>query len=181
MSLSWEREVLESLVQSRHVRGPLLSYLLAPGISNLCFEEVVTRVIQENWETHERVKERFRSSLNSSCCQLAKLLQELDELSQGIEAAVDRKLRKETETRMGILQTALSKVEVSIDESEDHLEESQMREEEARQEDRGQSDSSEEQDGDVIVEGAQGSGPTSVGTTGPPIPMASIQEAEPAM
>ena len=42
MSLSWEREASESLVQSRHVRGPLLSYLLAPGTSNLHFEEVVT-------------------------------------------------------------------------------------------------------------------------------------------
>ena len=66
MSLSWEREASESLVLSRHVRGPLLSYLLAPRTGNLRFEVVVTRVIQENWETHERVKERFRSSLNSS-------------------------------------------------------------------------------------------------------------------
>ena len=92
MSLSWEREASESLVLSRHVRGPLLSYLLAPGTGNLHFEEVATRVIQENWEMHERVKERFRSSLNSNCRQRAKLLQELDELSQGIEAAVDSKL-----------------------------------------------------------------------------------------
>ena len=68
MSLSWEREASESLVQSRHVRGPLLSYLLAPGTGNLCFEEVVTRVLHENWEKHERAKERFRSSLNSSHC-----------------------------------------------------------------------------------------------------------------
>ena len=103
MSLSWERKASESLVQSRHIRGPLLSYLLVPGTSNLRFEEVVTRVIQENWETHERVKGRFRSSLNSSRRQWAKLLQELDELSQGIEAAADRKLCKETEARMGIL------------------------------------------------------------------------------
>ena len=66
MSLSWEKEALESLVQSRHIRGPLLSYLLAPGTSNLHFEEVVSRVLQENWEKHERAKERFRSSLNSS-------------------------------------------------------------------------------------------------------------------
>ena len=66
-------------------------------------------------------------------------------------------------------------------ESKDHLEESRMREEEAHQEDRGQSDSSEEQDGDVIVEGAQESGPTSVEATGPPIPTASIQEVELAM
>ena len=88
---------------SRHIRGPLLSYLLAPGTSNLHFEEVATRVIQENWEMHERVKERFRSSLNSNHHWWAKLLQELNELSQGIEAVVDRKLRKETEIRMGVL------------------------------------------------------------------------------
>ena len=61
MSLSWEREASESLVLLRHIRGPLLSYLLAPGTSNLRFEEVATLVIQENWETHERVKERFRA------------------------------------------------------------------------------------------------------------------------
>ena len=42
MSLSWEREASESLVQSRHDRGPLLSYLLAPRTGNLHFEEVVT-------------------------------------------------------------------------------------------------------------------------------------------
>ena len=181
MSLSWEREASESLVQSRHVRGPLLSYLLAPRTGNLCFEEVVTQVVQENWETHERAKERFRSSLNSSRHQWAKLLQELDELSQGIEAAMDRKLHKETETRIGVLRTTLRKVKTSIDESKDHLEESRMREEEAHQEDRGQSNSSKEQDGDIIEEGAQESGPTSAEATGPPIPTASIQEAERAM
>ena len=137
MSLSWEREALESLVQSRHVRGPLLSYLLAPRTSNLHFKEVVTRVLQENWENHERVKERFRSSLNSSHCQWTMLSRKLNELSQGIEVAADRKLHKKTEERMGILQTALKKVEASMAESKDHLEESQMREEEARQEDEG--------------------------------------------
>ena len=93
-----------------------------------------------------RAKERFRSMLNSSCCQWARLLQELDELSQGIEATADRKLHKQTEERMGILQIALEKVETSIAESEDHLEEGWMREEEAHQEDRDQSGSSEKQD-----------------------------------
>ena len=66
MSLSCEKEASESLVQSRHIRGPLLSYLLAPRTSNFGFEEVVSRVLQENWEKHERAKERFRSSLSSS-------------------------------------------------------------------------------------------------------------------
>ena len=181
MSLSWEREALESLVPLRHVRGTLLGYLLAPGTGNLCFEEVVTQGIQENWEAHERVKERFRSSLNSSRCQRATLLKELDDLSQGIEAATDRKLRKETEARMDILRTALKKVEALINESEDRLKESRMREEEAHQGDRGESDSSEEQDRDVIVEEEQESGPTGAEAQGPPTSMASVPAAEPSM
>ena len=98
-----------------------------------------------------------------------------------IEAAADRKLRKETETRVGVLCTALRKVEASINKSKDHLEDSQMREEEAHQKDQGESGSSEEQDGDVIVEGAQESGPTGAEATDPPILTASTQEAESAM
>ena len=74
MSLSWEKEASESLVQSRHSKGLLLSYLLASGTSNLHFEEVVSRVLPENWEEHERVKEKFRSSLNRSLRQWARLL-----------------------------------------------------------------------------------------------------------
>ena len=103
MSLSWEREASESLVQSRHVRGPLLSYLLAPGTGNLHFEEVVSRVLQENWEKHERVKERFRSSLNSSHCRWTRLIRELDEMSQGMEGAAYWKVHKDIEERMGVL------------------------------------------------------------------------------
>ena len=62
-------------------------------------------------------------------------------------------------------------------ESEDHLEVSQMREEEVRQEDRGQSDSSEGEDGDIVVEGAKGSGPTGVEDVSP----LRSQEAVPSM
>ena len=137
MSLSWEREASESLVQSRHIRGHLLSYLLSPGTGNLRFEEVVSRVLQENWEKHERAKERFRSSLNSSHCRQTRLSRELDELSQRMEGAVDRKVRKEIKERMGILQTALKKAEASMAESENHLEESQIWGGEARQGDQG--------------------------------------------
>ena len=56
-----------------------------------------------------------------------------------------------------------------------------MREEEAHQVDRGQSDPNTDEDGDVIVEGAQESGPTTAEATGPPIPMASTQEAKRTM
>ena len=49
------------------------------------------------------MKERFRSSLNSSHRRLTRLSQELDELSQGREATADKRICKETEARMGIL------------------------------------------------------------------------------
>ena len=92
-----------------------------------------------------------------------------------------QKTRKETETRMGVLRIALKKVEASINESEDCLKESQIREEEAHQGDRGESDSSEEQDRDVIVEEQQESGPTGAEALGPPTPLAGVQAAEPSM
>ena len=177
MTLSWEREASESLVQSRHSKGLLLSYLLAPGTGNFRFEEVVNRVLQENWEEHKKAKDKSRSSLNRSLHWWAVLLEELDELSKKLEAAKDRKVWKEVDKRMGVVQTALDKAEASIARNEACLEESQIWEEEARQGDQGQSDSSEEQDNDVVVEGLEESGPTGVESTNP----LGNQEAEPSM
>ena len=94
-----------------------------------------------------------------------------------MEGAADRKVCKEIEERMGILQTALKKAEALMAESEDHLEESQIRDEEACQGDQGKSDSSEGQDGDVVVEGQEESGSTGAESTGP----LRSQEAEPSM
>ena len=98
-------------------------------------------------------------------------------MSQGMEATTDSRVWKEIEERMGVLQTALKKVEASISENKDHLEESQIWEEEASQGGQGQSNSSEGQDGDVVVEGAEESGPTGAEATGP----LRSQEAEPSM
>ena len=177
MSLSWEKEASESLVQSKHSKGLLLSYLLAPGTGNLCFEEVVNRVLQENWEEHERAKEKFRSSLNRSHCQWTRLSQELNDLSQGMEAVTDRKVQKEIEERMSVLQTTLKEVEASVTKSEDHLEESWIREEEACHGDQGQSNSSEEHKDDVMVQEPEEGGLTGPESTNPP----GNQETEPSM
>ena len=73
MSLSWDKEASKTLVQLRHSRGPLLSYFLAPGTGNLCYEVVVSRVLQENLEKHEEAKGKFRSSLNRSHRQQTRL------------------------------------------------------------------------------------------------------------
>ena len=164
---------------SRHVRGPLLSYLLAPGTSNLHFKEVATQVVEENWEVHKRAKGRLRTSLHSNHHQQAKLLKELDDLSKGLEAT--RKPHKETEIRIGVLSSTLRKVETSISESEDHLEESWIREEEAHPVDWDQSNSNTDNDRDVVVEGEQDTGPTSAEALDPPTPTVSTPEAEHTM
>ena len=103
MTLSWEKEASESLVQLRHSKGLLLSYLLAPRTGNLHFEEVVNRVLQKNHEEHERARKKSVSSLNRSLHQWAKLLEELDELSKRLQAAKDEKAWKEIDERMGVI------------------------------------------------------------------------------
>ena len=175
MTLSWEKEASESLVQLRHSKGLLLSYLLAPGIGNLCFEEVVNRVLQENHEEHERARKKSVSSLNRSLCWWVKLLEELDELSKGLEATQDEKAWEEIDERMGVIQTAFEKAEASIAEKEACLEESWMWEEEAHHGDQGQSDSSEGQSDN-------GTEPEESGLTGAEStsPLRS-QETEPSM
>ena len=90
---------------------------------------------------------------------------------------MDRKAQKEIDERMGIIRTALEKAKASVAENEDHLEESWIREEEAHQGDQGQSNSSERQDDDVMVEGPEESGPTGVESTS----LLRSQEAEPSM
>ena len=90
------------------------------------------------------------------------------------EAGLGACKRKKTDAEQ---QAPGLEVETSIAKSEEHLKESQMREEEARQQDRGQSDSSKEQDRDVVVEGAEGSGPTGAEAIGP----LRSQDAEPTM
>ena len=158
-------------------KGLLLSYLLAPGTGNLRFKEVVNRVLQENWEEHKKAKEKSRSSLNRSLHQQAMLLEELDELSKKLQAAKDKKVQKDVDERMGVVRTALNKAEASITRNKACLEESQIQEEEACQEHQGQSDSSEEQEDNIVVERPEESAPTSVESTN----TLRNQEAEPSM
>ena len=94
-----------------------------------------------------------------------------------MEAATDEKAQKKIDERMGIVQTALDKAEALVAENKDHLEESWIQEEEACQGDQGQSDSSEGQDDDIMVEGPEESGPIGAESTSP----LRSQEAEPSM
>ena len=52
-----DKEASYSLDTSEHDKGPLVEFFLAPQASNLTFEEVVHRVLGENWD-------KLESSLN---------------------------------------------------------------------------------------------------------------------
>ena len=86
-------------------------------------------------------------------------------------------VQKEIDERMGVIRTALQKAEASIAKNKAHLEESQIQEEEACHGDQGQSDSSEGQYGDVVVEELEESGLTGAESTSP----LGSQETEPSM
>ena len=53
MATAGDREASYSLDTSEHGKGPLLEFFLAPRVSNLTFEEVVHRVLGENWDKME--------------------------------------------------------------------------------------------------------------------------------
>ena len=58
-----DEEAAQSLLQSTHTVGPLLRYFLAPGTANLHHEEVIDEVLEENYQAHERAKDKVRASL----------------------------------------------------------------------------------------------------------------------
>ena len=117
------------------------------------------------------------SSLNRSLHQWAKLLEELDELSKGLEAAKDEKAQKEIDKKLGVIQTAFKKAEASIAENEAHLKEIQIQKEEAHHGDQGQSDSSEGQYDNVMVKEPEESSLIGAELTSP----LRGQETEPSM
>ena len=69
---------------------------------------------------------------------------------------------------MGMQRTSLERVESSINRNEDHLEENRMGEEEAHDGDWDLCDSSEEHEGEVMVEELEDTGPTSTDSNDPP-------------
>ena len=85
MSLSREEEASRSLIQLRHTQGHLLGYFLAPGTSSLMFEEVLTKVLDENYEEHQRMQKCTTSSLQKYNSRRTRYLAELDELSKRLD------------------------------------------------------------------------------------------------
>ena len=63
-----------------------MGYFLALGTGNLCFDEVIDWVLEENYLEHDMRKQDATSSLKRYTQKCTKYLQELDELSKKLDA-----------------------------------------------------------------------------------------------
>ena len=103
-----------SLDATRHGRGPLLEFLLAPHTSSLMFEEVVHWVLAEK-------RGKMESSLDHVQKLRAQLQGELEDLHQARKDEPDtsawRRMKKEMEQK----QKDLKGLEATISENESHL------------------------------------------------------------
>ena len=114
MATAGDREASYSLDASKHDRGPLLEFLLNPRASNLTFEEVVHRVLGENWD-------KMESSLNHVQGLQVRLQGELEDLQWARKDEPNpsawRRMKKEMEQK----QKDLKGLEATIAEYESHL------------------------------------------------------------
>ena len=115
MSLSQEGDASMSLVPSRHTPGCLLDYFLAPGTSNLSYGEVLTQVIEENHMELRRMWEHLTSSLQDCNAKRTKYLDELTNLSKKLDTTGVDRLRGDIKAKMGIVCTAISRIEATIE------------------------------------------------------------------
>ena len=114
MATTGDRMASYSLDATRHGRGPLLEFLLAPLASNLTFEEIVDWVLAENWD-------KMESSLDNVQKLRAQLRGELEDLHQAHkdepDASAWRRMKKEMEQK----QKDLKGLGATISEYESHL------------------------------------------------------------
>ena len=153
MALSREPMASETLVPSRHDLGPLLGYFLAPRVTwNLCFEDVLHQVLEENRMQNERQHRGAPASLNKYHSCRTRLHGELDAASVALGATSRAETRKEYEKKIEAIRTSLSSIEASIARFEDIIEECRMKEEEVHQSSEEMASRDQPDSGDEDVE-----------------------------
>ena len=103
-----------SLDATRHGRGPLLEFLLAPQASSLTFEDIVHRVLAENWY-------KIESSLDNVQKLQAWFRRELEDLSQAHKDEPVKSSQKKIKRDMEQRQRDLKGLEVTISQYEGSL------------------------------------------------------------
>ena len=111
MATTGDRKASYSLDASKHGRGPLLEFLLTLRASNLTFEEVVRRVLGENWD-------KIESSLNHVQGLQAQLQGDLEHLQWACKNEPDISARRRMKKEMERKQKDLQGLETTISEYE---------------------------------------------------------------
>ena len=161
MALSEKPGSSGSLVRSRHHCGDLLAYFLGPGTAwELCFKDVVTQVLKENWRHVEMKHTKAATSLGNCNKRRTDLLAEFDATSEAMQMVTDSASGRELEHRLNSLQTSLTTIEQAITKYENILKDCRMQEEEACQEEVIFQEQEEEGDTDaeMVEEGERGDG-----------------------
>ena len=96
MATTGDKKASYSLDASKHSKGPLVKYLLTPRAGSLTFEEVVHRILGENWE-------KIESSLNDVWGLQAQLQGELEDIQQARKnkpnVSARRRMKREMEQK----------------------------------------------------------------------------------
>ena len=114
MSFSLEGDASRSIVPSRHTQGDLLSYFLAPGTSNLTYDEVLARVIGDNYRLLRKRQDQLATALQIFNSQRTWYLDELDSLSKQLDSTGSLSMREDLEARMSLVWATVMKIEDSI-------------------------------------------------------------------
>ena len=162
MALSDEPGSSRSLIRSRHHCGDLLAYFLSPRTAwELRFEDVITKVLKENWRDLEMKRAKAATSLGSCNKHRTYLHKEFDATSEAMQMVTNRASGRELEHWLNSLQTSLTAIERAIAKYENVLEDCRMQEEEAHQEEVIFQEPEEEEgdtDTEITEEGERGDG-----------------------
>ena len=114
MATAGDRKASYSLDAAKHGRGPLLEFLLILWASNLTFEEVVDRVLAENWD-------KMENSLDNVQKLWAQLQGGLEDLHQAHKDESDASAQKRMKKEMEWKQKDLKGLKATISKYESHL------------------------------------------------------------
>ena len=123
MALSPEREASFSLVATRHTRGNLLNYFLAPGTGNVSYERVLSQVLEENHRVLQRKRDHLTSTNQKCSTKQTKYLEELSNLTKRLDSTGFNPQRGDLEARIVVVCSGLTKAEEAIERFDNRLEE----------------------------------------------------------
>ena len=123
MATTGDGEASYSLEVTRHGRGPLVGFLLAPQASSLTFEEVTDGVLVEN-------QYKIESSLDNVWGLCAQLRRELNDLSWAHEGELEKSARKKMKRDMEWRGRDLKGLDYTISQYESSLRGAQVQSEE---------------------------------------------------